>query len=75
MDHWNAVGWSLILNYKRTLSTYYYLESSGQAAYMEIHHVEYKGTFHCKNEQDIHTNLKRCEGSDYRRWILSIILH
>ena len=34
-DCQNVIGWRLALNYMYTPPTYYYLESSGQAAYME----------------------------------------
>ena len=37
MDCHNVIGWWLMLNHMRTLPTYYYLESSGQATYMETH--------------------------------------
>ena len=37
VDCENVVGWQLVLNFMRTPPTNYYLESSGQAAYMETH--------------------------------------
>ena len=36
-DHHNVVGWWLVLNYMRTPPIHYYLDCSGQAAYMETH--------------------------------------
>ena len=37
VGHQSVVGWQLVLLYMRTPPTYYYLESSGQATYMETH--------------------------------------
>ena len=34
-NHQNVIGWRLVLNDMRTRPTHYYLDSSGQAAYME----------------------------------------
>ena len=36
-DNQNVVGWQLVSNYMQTPPTHYYLESGGQAAYMETH--------------------------------------
>ena len=33
----NVVGWQLVLNFMETPPTHYYLDSSGQATYMETH--------------------------------------
>lgn len=35
VDHQNTVGWQVVLKYMPTPQTHYFLESSGQAAYME----------------------------------------
>ena len=37
VDPQDVVGWRLVLIYTRTSLTHYYLESSGQAAYMDTH--------------------------------------
>ena len=37
MDGHSVVGWQLMLNYMRTPPTHNYLNSCGQASYMEIH--------------------------------------
>ena len=36
-DQQNVVGWRLALKYMGTPMTHYFLESSGQVAYMETH--------------------------------------
>ena len=37
VEHHNVVGWRDVLNYMRTPPTVYYLESTGQVAYMKTH--------------------------------------
>ena len=37
VGHHNVVGWWLVLIYMRTPPLHFYLESSGQVAYMETH--------------------------------------
>ena len=36
VDNQNMLGWRLVHNYMRTPLTHYYVESSGQAAYMKL---------------------------------------
>jgi hypothetical protein len=40
VDHHNVVRWRVVLNYMRSPLAHYYLESSGQVAYMETHPID-----------------------------------